>query len=67
MDGRIVIFMLVFAVLILVGTPFLIIWALNTLGVANCPFTFWTWLAALCVILLFGAASKTNVSMNRKQ
>ena len=45
------IFTVVGVLTIVAAGPFLILWALNTLG-AGIPWTFWTWLAALTLDLL---------------
>lgn len=46
--------------IVMVGGPLAVIWALNTLFSLNIPFTFWTWLAV--VILAALIPSSTSVS-----
>jgi hypothetical protein len=45
---------LFFVLLIIVG-PFITIWALNTLFGLGIAYTFWTWLAMICLGMFFNA------------
>ena len=42
--------------------PFAIIWAANTLFGLGIAYTFWTWLAAMIIMVAFG---KTHVNIKR--
>ena len=42
--------------------PFAIIWAANTLFSLGIAYTFWTWLAAMIIMVAFG---KTHVNIKR--
>jgi hypothetical protein len=45
-------FLTIFLILLLIFSPFAIVWALNTLfPVVAIPFTFWTWLAVMVLNL----------------
>lgn len=55
------ILLILLVVAILAAGPLITIWALNTLfPVLAIPFTFWTWLAALCLggIVFYRPTSK---------
>ena len=63
MEKNIIILVLVILlVLLVIAGPLITIWALNTLFPALAiPYTFWTWLAALCL----GAAIKSRVKTGK--
>lgn len=45
--------------IVVVFAPLIFIWALNTLfPILAIPYTFWTWLAMLCVCSIFGGSAK---------
>lgn len=44
---------IILIVLLIVFSPFAIIWALNTLFTAAIPYTFWTWLAVIVLNSLY--------------
>lgn len=55
------IFLAVLGVLLIPFIPLAIIWALNTLGL-DIPYTFWTWLAVLVLLLVI----KPQVNIEKK-
>ena len=60
--GSIVFTLLMFAVFVVafIGTPLLMIWCLNTLGIAAASYGLWEWIAAavLTSVFLSGSASQ---------
>ncbi len=57
-----ILFVLILAVLIFIGAPIALIWALNTLfPVLAIPYTLETWLAAFII----PAAFKANIEFNK--
>lgn len=46
---------LVLTAIMIVLTPFAAIWAINTLFQTAIPMTFWTWLAALILMLILSS------------
>ena len=62
MNNITIIGLIVFIIAIIIAGPLISIWALNTLFPALAiPYTFWTWLAALCL----AGAIKSNVTVNK--
>ena len=56
------IILIVLAILIVILSPLVFIWAINTLFPLVIPYTFTTWCAAFIVICLFG---KSAVSLKK--
>lgn len=52
---------ILFAAILIVIGPILIIWSLNTLFGMGIPFTIWTWLA----VVILGSVFKTKIEVNR--
>ena len=46
-----VLFLVTVLVLVVVGVPLAVIWAVNTLFALGIAYTFWTWLATLILML----------------
>lgn len=62
MNNTTAVLIIVLCVALIIAGPLISIWALNTLFPAlSIPYTFWTWLAALCL----GGAIKSNVPVNK--
>lgn len=52
--------LIVVGLLVMALTPLLLIWAINTLFATSIAFTFFNWLAALVIIIIFSARVSTN-------
>lgn len=62
MNNITIVGLIVFIIAVIIAGPLISIWALNTLFPALAiPYTFWTWLAALCL----AGAIKSNVTVNK--
>jgi len=46
--------------LVIIGLPFLLIWCLNTLGIASASYGFWQWLASFLLTALFLGGSSSE-------
>jgi hypothetical protein len=55
--------LIVLAVIVIIFSPLVCIWALNALFALAIPYTFITWIAMFILIALFG---KTSVKVNKK-
>lgn len=62
MNNITIVGLIVFIIAVIIAGPLISIWALNTLFPALAiPYTFWTWLAALCL----AGAIKSNVTVKK--
>lgn len=49
---KMIAFYIVLVVLVAVLLPYAVIWAINTIFNTTIPFTFWTWLAMLILLIV---------------
>ena len=62
MNNTTAVLIIVLCVALIIAGPLVTIWALNTLFPALAiPYTFWTWLATICL----GGAIKSNVNIKK--
>lgn len=56
------ILLVVFLVAVIIFSPLIVIWALNTLFLLGIPYTFWTWLATAILQGLVVARNRVQIS-----
>lgn len=62
MDTFITFIVVLLVIALIILFPFAAIWALNTLFGLSIAYTFWTWLAAVVLMMVFGGSRVSTTS-----